>query len=49
VKLKNRKVKYIIRQKENGESSAKSAFIYGVTVRYTNKMYYTYSELMYFS
>ena len=42
MKLNNKKLKYIIKQKENGESSTKLAFIYNVSVRYINKIYYNY-------
>ena len=44
VKLNNKKIKYIIKQKEKGESSKKLAIIYGVTVRYINKIYFNYLE-----
>ncbi len=44
VKLNNKKIKYIIKQKEKGISSRELAFIYGVTVRYINKIYYNYSK-----
>ena len=44
MKLNNKKIKYIIKQKEKGESSKKLALIYGVTVRYINKIYYNYLE-----
>ena len=44
VKLNNKKIKYIIKQKEKGESSKKLAIIYGVTVGYINKIYFSYLE-----
>ena len=44
MKLNNKKIKYIIKQKEKGESSKKLAIIYGVTVRYINKIYFNYLE-----
>ncbi len=45
VKLSNKKIKYIIKQKENVEPSKRLAFIYVVTVRYINKIYYNYLKI----
>ncbi|SMD30793.1 DDE-type integrase/transposase/recombinase [Picrophilus oshimae] len=42
MKLNNNQLKYIIKQKEKGESSTKLAFIYKVSVRHINKIYYNY-------
>jgi len=44
MKVNNKKIKYIIKQKEKGESLNKLAIIYNVTVRYINKIYYNYLE-----
>ncbi len=44
MKLNNKQLKYIIKQKEKGESSSRLAFIYKVSVRYINKIYYNYLE-----
>ncbi len=45
MKLNNKKIKYIINQKNKGESSSKLAKIYNVSTRYINKIYYNYNTL----
>ena len=42
VKLNNKKLKYIINQKDNEKSSAELVLIYRITIQYINKIYYNY-------